>query len=106
MQTIFNFDYQGRAGIKESADSNIVLFSNSNSPYPLIERDNLIYYQGQNTGGLPQQLIYGNKMLYDSYQNSNIKIFLFKDYIFSGEYCIAEKPYLDNGIWIFPLSVK
>jgi hypothetical protein len=105
LQQVFNFSYQGPAGIKETASGDIVLFSNTGStPYTDKKAGNIIYYQGQNTGEGEQKLIYGNKLLYYSYGNSKIKIFLFKNYTYAGEYTVVEKPYLEQGKWIFPLS--
>jgi hypothetical protein len=107
LQQIFKFDYQGTAGIKESSVGNIVLFSNTGpTPYTDKKAGDIIYYQGQNTGGGEQKLIYGNKLLYDSFGNSKINIFLFKNYTYVGEYTVVEKPYLEQGKWIFPLSKK
>jgi hypothetical protein len=107
LQQVFNFSYQSPAGIKETASGNIVLFSNTGStPYTDKKAGNIIYYQGQNTGEGEQKLIYGNKLLYYSYGNSKIKIFLFENYTYAGEYTVVEKPYLEQGKWIFPLSKK
>ena len=51
LQQIFNFAYQGPAGIKETSSGNIVLFSNTGrTPYKQKKAENILYYQGQNTG--------------------------------------------------------
>jgi sugar-specific transcriptional regulator TrmB len=107
LDTIFNFDYPERAGIKKTAwGDEIVLFSYTSSPYPLVEKNGIIYYQGQNTGAGVQKLIYGNKDLYDSFENESITIHLFKDDVYRGKFYIVRKPYLENGRWIFPLARK
>jgi hypothetical protein len=108
LEEIFIFDYKGRAGIKISSSGNIVLFSNPSAatPYNDKEHGEIIYYQGQNTGGGEQKLIYGNKKLYDSFGNDSIKIYLFKNLEYQGEFSINREPYLDKGKWIFPLSAK
>ncbi|MCX7067830.1 MAG: phospholipase D family protein [Methylococcales bacterium] len=107
LDTIFNFDYKGDAGIKKTAwGGEIVLFSYTSSPYPLVEKNGIIYYQGQNTGAGVQKLIYGNKDLYDSFKNKSITIHLFKDDVYRGKFYIVRKPYLENGRWIFPLAKK
>jgi len=76
------------------------------TPYTDKKAGNILYYQGQNTGGGEQKLIYGNKLLYDSYGNSKIRIFLFENSTYVGEYTVVEKPYLEQGKWTFPLSKK
>ena len=104
LDEFFNFDYKGNAGIKKSSTGDIVLFSNANSRYPLIEKGGIIFYQGQDIGHGDQELIFGNKDLYNAYENRNVKIFLFKDYIYSCEYFVSKEPYKEKGKWIFPLS--
>ena len=107
LETIFNFEYKKAAGIKKTTTGEIVLFSNSKYiKYKDTESKDTFYYQGQNTGSGAQKLLYGNKDLYDAYTNKNIKIHLFKDYNYCGEYEIVKKPYLQNDKWIFPLSQK
>ena len=107
LQSMFNFPYQGRAGIKDSSSGDIVLFSNTGpTPYDDKEKEQVIYYQGQNTGGGSQKLIYGNKLLYESYKNPNVRIFFFKNYTYCGEFDIIQKPYMENGKWIFPIAQK
>ena len=101
---IFNFEYKGKAGIKKSASGDIVLFSNTSSRYPLVQKNGIIYYQGQNTGSGEQKLIYGNKDLYNSFENKSVTIHLFKDYVYVGKFYIKMKPYLDDAKWIFPLA--
>jgi phosphatidylserine/phosphatidylglycerophosphate/cardiolipin synthase-like enzyme len=107
LQSIFNFSYQGRAGIKDSSTGDIVLFSNTGpTPYDDKQKDQVIYYQGQNTGGGSQKLIYGNKLLYEAYNNTSVKIYFFKNYTYCGEFEIIQKPYMENGKWIFPIAQK
>lgn len=107
LQPIFHFSYQGRAGIKDSSTGDIVLFSNTGiTPYDDRQKDQIIYYQGQNTGGGPQKLIYGNKLLYEAYNNKNVKIFFFKNYTYCGEFEIVREPYMENAKWIFPIAQK
>lgn len=107
LESIFNFEYKGKAGIKKSAwGDEIVLFSHVLSPYPLIEKNGIIYYQGQNTGSSVQRLIHGNKDLYDSFGNDSITIHLFKDLVYCGKFYIKMKPYLEDSKWIFPLAER
>jgi hypothetical protein len=107
LQQIFKFDYQGPAGIKESSSGNIVLFSNTGgNPYTDRKEGDIIYYQGQNTGAGEQKLIYGNKLLYNCYGKSGIRVFMFQNYTYIGEYTVAQEPYFERGKWIFPLSKK
>jgi hypothetical protein len=68
--------------------------------------DMLLYYQGQNTGGDTQQLIYGNKILYDCYKNESCRIFYFMDLVYKGEYTFAMPPFQEDGKWYFPLKKK
>lgn len=105
LESIFNFEYKGKAGIKKTAwGDEIVLFSYTSSPYPLIEKNGIIYYQGQNTGTGDQKLKHGNKDLYDSFGNDSITIHLFKDLVYCGKFYIKIKPSLEDGKWIFPLA--
>ncbi len=107
LQSIFNFPYQGRAGIKDTSSGDIVLFSNTGpTPYDDREKEQIIYYQGQNTGGGAQKLLYGNKLLYESYKKPTVRIFFFKNYTYCGEFDIIKKPYIENGKWIFPIAQK
>ena len=107
LESIFNFEYKDKAGIKKSAwGDEIVLFSYTSSPYPLIEKNGIIYYQGQKTGTDVQKLIYGNRDLYDSFENDSVTIHLFKDLVYYGKFYIKMKPYLEDGKWIFPLAHK
>ncbi|MBM9521268.1 phospholipase D family protein [Desulforhopalus vacuolatus] len=107
LQSIFNFSYQGRAGIKDSSTGDIVLFSNIGpTPYDDKQENQVIYYQGQNTGDGSQKLIYGNKLLYEAYNKTSVKIYFFKNYTYCGEFEIIQKPYMENGKWIFPIAQK
>ncbi len=106
LDKIFNFEYKGNAGIKEAANGDIILFSNSFSKYPNIEKDGTIYYYGQDTGSGSQQLIYGNKLLYDAYKKQSITIHLFKEFVYKGKTYIKSEPYLIEGKWIFPLAYR
>lgn len=105
LSAIFTYKHNYSAGIKTTINGDIVLFSNSKSKYKLVERDGIIFYQGQNTGSGNQKLIYGNDDLYQCYENKNTqnKIFLFRDLHYKGQFTIKDKPYMENGIWIFPL---
>ena len=108
LDTLFNFDYKGSAGIKKSESGDIVLFSNTSvTKYQDSQTGDIINYHGQNTGTGKQKLIYGNKDLYNAYEDNGIKIHLFRNYIYSGEYTIKTEPYLDSDDkWVFPLSAK
>jgi hypothetical protein len=101
LDTIFNFDYKGNSGIKRTAwGDEIVLFSNPSSIYGKpVEKDGIIYYQGQN-GGLSGN----NKYLYDSFGNESVTIHLFMDYVYVGKFYIKTRPYIDDGKWFFPLA--
>ena len=70
------------------------------------EEDGILYYQGQNTGTETQLLIYGNKTLYDCFEHSEARIFFFRDGVFAGEKYICQRPFQENGKWIFPLKDK
>jgi hypothetical protein len=105
LDDIFDFEYKGKSGIKISKNGVIVLLSNdTNNPYLDKEVGDVILYEGQNTGGNEQRLIYGNKSLYDAYQNNRTKILFFKNYCFLGEHKIIELPYMKDGKWIFPIK--
>ena len=107
LDTRFNFKYKGTAGIKKAATGEIVLFSYPKyTKYKDTESEDIFYFQGQNTGGEEQKLKYSNKDLYNAYTDKSIKIHLFKDNSYCGEVEIVQKPYLENGKWIFPLSKK
>ena len=107
LDSIFDFIYKKPAGIKETQKGNIVLFCSScNEKYKNEEKDGILYYQGQNTGAEEQQLIYGNKILYDCFKQQKITIFLFKDYIYCGEQTVCRQPFKKEGKWIFPLRAK
>jgi hypothetical protein len=107
LDTIFNFDYKGRAGIKSSVKGELVLFINDDqSKYQNVQTGNTIIFQGQNTGKGDQKLIYGNKKLYDAYDEPSTPIYLFKNYIYIGQYILSAKPFFKNGKWFFPISPK
>lgn len=107
LDEILNFDYKGRAGIKKSHSGDIVLFSNTSiSTYNDTEKDGIIYYHGQNTGPGKQKLIFGNKDIYDSFENKSVAIHLLKNYVYAGTFYVKEKPFLENGKWVFPLAKK
>ena len=104
LNNIFDFEYRRPAGIKQSRRfGNIVLFSDQSSIYQDKKIGDIIYYQGQNTGTGPQELKYGNKILYEAYKNKD-RTHLFRNYIYKGEYTIIKKPYLENDKWIFQLK--
>jgi len=108
LNNIFDFEYEGRAGIKKAASGDIVLFSNdTNNPYTDRCDGDIFDYEGQNTGPGDQKLIYGNKDLYDIYDSMNDKnIYVFKNYVYAGGYIIDSKPYQKDGSWRFPLLKK
>lgn len=107
LDSIFDFIYKKSAGIKETRKGDLVLFCSScNEKYKNEEKDGILYYQGQNTGGEEQQLIYGNKILYDCFKQQKITIFLFKDYIYCGEQTVCQQPFKKEGKWIFPLHAR
>ncbi|WP_300719129.1 hypothetical protein [uncultured Desulfovibrio sp.] len=106
MRNLFAFMDDYPRGIRPTKNGNVVLFSKSHSRYTNYEENGIIYYQGQNTGQGIQQLIYGNKNLYDCFKNPQSRIFFFKDGIFCGEKYICQEPYQENGKWIFPLKDK
>jgi hypothetical protein len=114
LNIIFDFEYEGRAGIKKVASGDIVLFSNdTNNPYTDRCDGDIFDYEGQNTGPGDQELIFGNKDLYDIYANGNDKnIYVFKNYIYAGKYIITSEPYQEDRVdkngrksksWRFPL---
>lgn len=105
LDLIFDFIYNKPAGIKETKSGNVVLFWNtSNTKYKNEEINGILYYQGQNTGGEEQQLIYGNKTLYTCFELRKENIFLFKDNVYCGKHFICQKPFQKDGKWIFPLG--
>lgn len=106
IDSIFNFNYKKPSGIKEALNGELVLFFSDNHKYENKEQDNIIYFQGQNTGDGEQKLIFGNKALFQAYTNQDKKIYLFKNYTYQGEYFICHKPYYEHGKWIFPLKRK
>jgi hypothetical protein len=108
LETIFNFDYKKQSGIKKSLkyDNVVILFSFTNGKYCDKIIDDIIYYTGQNTGQNTQQLIYGNKILYDCYSNSSKIIHFFLDYTYLGMVNTYKQPYQENGKWIFPLKIS
>ena len=106
IKSLLTFNNDFVAGINKSINGEIVLFSNTGSPYPLVENDGILYYQGQNTGGSVQKLIYGNLDLWNAYKNESDNIFLFVDYVYKGQFAICIEPYLNDGRYIFPLKIK
>ncbi len=107
LNAFFGFSYKGNAGIKQSERGDIVLFIRTGSnKYQNEEKNGILYFQGQNTGEGEQKLIYGNKLLYDCYQNRESHIFLFRDNVYSGKYFICQQPYMQSGKWFFPLRPK
>lgn len=106
LEKLFDFIDTHPGGIKPTVNGNVVLFCKSNGPYTNEEKDDVLYYQGQNTGQGAQQLIYGNKTLHDCFKNSKTHIFLFKDGLFCGEKYICKAPFQREGRWIFPLKDK
>jgi hypothetical protein len=106
LDQIFDFEYKRPSGIKKTKIGYLVLFSSDTSKTYIDEFiGEVVLYEGQNTGPGDQELIYGNKDLNDAYQNKDIKIILFKNYIFEGEYFICKEPYMkENGKWTFPLA--
>ncbi len=102
----FNFSGQLYGGITCINDSTILLIWRSTSRYNNKYQNGIIYYVGQDTGTNEQRLIYGNKQLYEAFNNSNMHIHLVKDNIYQGEFYVCQKPYIENGKWIFPLKSK
>ena len=109
-EVIFDFVYKGRGGIRKAASGDIVLISNNKGKsggYTDFCDDGVFNYEGQNTGGVEQELIFGNKDLDDIYKNDNDKnIYVFRDNEYVGEYFIVSKPYKEDGSWRFPLLKK
>lgn len=105
LDALFDFSYKKPSGIKKSKSGDVFLFSTTlATQYQDTQEKGVIYFQGQNTGGSHQQLIFGNKDLYDAYKNREIKIHLFKNNVYLGEHTIIKEPYKESGKWIFPLS--
>ncbi len=104
LKKYFNFTGKLYGGINRINDNTILLIWRSNSRYNNRYQNGIVYYMGQDTGGFEQELIYGNKLLYDAYNNSDKHIHLIKDDVYCGECYVCEKPYLENGKWIFPLK--
>lgn len=106
LDKIFDFDYKGMSGIKNAKIGDIVLFTSSKSEYSNTFKDGILHYQGQNTGTKQQELIYGNADLYAAYKSQEKLIHLFIDFAYYGQVYVAQKPYLQNGKWYFPLRKK
>lgn len=107
MKKLFAFANSVPAGIRLTTNGNVVLCWNTKSnKYTNFEKNGILYYQGQNTGGDEQQLIFGNKTLHDCYTQATGIIFLFKDGTFCGEQTICEPPFQKEGKWYFPLREK
>lgn len=106
LDAVFDFDYKKMSGIKRAKNGDIVLFSSSTSKYANQFENGVLHYQGQNTGGGAQKLIYGNKDIYEAYGNEAATIHLFTDFVYSGCVYVVSKPYTKNGVWFFPLSKK
>lgn len=103
LDLLFNFDYKKPSGIKSTQSKDIALFINENTKYQNKESGNTIYYEGQNTGNGPQQLIFGNKLLYDAYSKKEC-FFVFRGYVYEGMYYVCQKPFIKNDKWIFPIA--
>ena len=106
LHEIFDFEYPKPSGIKKckKLPQYLVLFSNQNSSYDDKKENGIILYQGQNTGGNEQKLIFGNKDLHDiSTGKVNKTILYFEDHIFKGVVKIIKEPYEEKK-WIFPLD--
>lgn len=103
IQQILQTDVVLRGGINKINHNEIVLMWNSLSKYANYQLDDVIYFIGQNTGTVQQKLIYGNKDLYDSYQDDNIMIYLFKDNIYLGRVKLKDKPFYKYNQLCFPL---
>ena len=102
LEKFFKFGRQG-GGIRKASNGAVVLFCNTSSNYPNREEDGIIYYCCHDTGTRPQKLEGGNLLLYNCYENKSVIIHFLKDSIYKGKYHIKLKPYLETGIWIFPL---
>lgn len=105
-RAVFPFKNERIFGINELKDGNMVLCCRTSGPYQNEERRGILYYQGQNTGDGPQRLIYGNRALYDCYENPKRRIFLFRDNVYAGEYVFAAQPFHKDGRWFFPLRPR
>ncbi|MBE6442682.1 MAG: hypothetical protein E7022_10295 [Desulfovibrio desulfuricans] len=101
-----NFTGDIKGGINQIGQNKILLIMRSNSKYENKQIGNVIYFVGQNTGSIEQKIIYGNKVLYDAYENPEAKIYLFRDNIFYGEVYVCERPYVENGKLIYPLKLS
>lgn len=106
LDAVFDFEYKKRSGIKKGKSGEIVLFSSSTSRYANQFENGVLHYQGQNTGPGAQKLIFGNKNLYEAYENDKATIHLFTDFIYSGCVYVASKPYTKDSVWFFPLSKR
>lgn len=102
----FSFTQTKIWGINKTLNGDIVLITNTNSSYNNIEKEDIFYFQGQNTGKGEQKLIYGNRLLYDAYTNDKINIFLFKNGVYCGLQYICEIPFFKDGKYFFPLRNK
>lgn len=103
LDVLFDFEYAGPAGIRRTADPLQLVLSGHPQHNP--EIDGIVYYHGQETGGRPQRLIFGNRALYDAYRNPQVIIYLFRQRIYAGTYSVCREPSLDEGgRWIFPLK--
>lgn len=102
----FSFTQNKLWGINKTLNGDIVLITNENSSYNNIEKEDIFYFQGQNTGKGEQKLIYGNKLLYDAYKNNKINIFLFKNGVYCGLQYVCEMPFFKDGKYFFPLRNK
>ncbi len=88
LDTKYDFDFKGPSGIKKSRRyGDMALFKHSKSKkFPLIKKEGVVYFQGQDIGKPFGEPIDANRNLYDAYENQDIKIHLFIDYNYCGEY--------------------
>lgn len=111
LDQIFDFDYKGSSRIKKSnIYGDVVLLSSLFSTYGDTDFGGLFYFTGVGRG--EQELKFGNKEVYDAYQDKDRKIHLFRgypsteSYMYCGEYVVIYKPYKVNGKWTFPLESR
>ncbi|NDV26809.1 phospholipase D family protein [Desulfovibrio sp. JC010] len=104
LDTIFDFEYKKMSGIKTCKLGDIVLFENTNSKFQNSVKAGMLHFKGQNTGKGDQRLIFGNKVIYDTYGDRSARIHLFTDFVYEGMVYVAAEPYFEGGCWFFPLS--
>jgi len=96
----FGFDHAHGAGINRGKHGELVLFnSNPQINFDLPSGD--VDYCGQETGPPPQELKYGNRHLYDCWEDPSKAIHMFRRnlgdarYRYAGQYELVQEPALD-----------